>query len=152
MLARAVKGAATASQGRARGEELQIVAVTVLTSFDAEDLGTIGVTADVLAQARRLARLAFDEGVRAFVCSPREVAALRKELGPEATLITPGVRPSGAARADDQKRVATAASAAADGANWLVVGRPIRDAADPLAVALAMRWTRPAPPPAAVRA
>ena len=111
----------------------------MLTSLDAADLQRIGVSGDVLGQARRLARLAFDEGVRAFVCSPREVAAVREELGKDAVLITPGVRPSGSAGGDDQKRVATPARAAAEGANWLVVGRPIRDAADPLVVARAMR-------------
>jgi orotidine-5'-phosphate decarboxylase len=131
MLARAVKSAA--------GSGLQVAAVTVLTSLDADDLRRIGVSADVLGQARRLARLAFDEGVRAFVCSPREVATVREEVGKDAVLITPGVRPSGSAGGDDQKRVATPARAVADGANWLVVGRPIRDAADPLVVARAMR-------------
>jgi orotidine-5'-phosphate decarboxylase len=131
MLARAVKRAAETG--------LQIAAVTVLTSLDADDLARIGVAGDVLGQARRLARLAFDEGVRAFVCSPREVAAIREEVGKDATLITPGVRSSDSAGGDDQKRVATPARAAAAGANWLVVGRPIRDAADPLAVARAMR-------------
>lgn len=134
MLARAVKRAAAAGTG------LEIAAVTVLTSLDDADLARMGVEGDVTAHVRRLARLAFDEGVRTFVCSPREVAVVRAELGPEATLITPGVRPGDAAAgADDQKRVATPARAAADGANWLVVGRPIRDAADPLAVARAMR-------------
>jgi len=135
MLSRAVKRAATEATG------LQIAAVTVLTSLDATDLTKMGVSGDVISHVRRLARLAFDEGVRTFVCSPREVAAVRAELGKEATLITPGVRPSSEATAgrDDQKRVATPARAAADGADWLVVGRPIRDAADPLAVARAMR-------------
>ena len=133
MLSRAVKRAA------AEGTGLQIAAVTVLTSLDAGDLAKMGVDGDVMTHVRRLARLAFDEGVRTFVCSPREVAAVRAELGKEATLITPGVRPSEGAGGDDQKRVATPARAAADGADWLVVGRPIRDAADPLAVARAMR-------------
>jgi orotidine-5'-phosphate decarboxylase len=146
MLARAVKRAASEGTG------LQIAAVTVLTSLDANDLERLGVQADVTAHVRRLARLAFDEGVRAFVCSPREVAVVRAEVGPGATLITPGVRATetgitgsggkdghGTTRADDQKRVATPARAAAEGADLLVVGRPIRDAADPLAVARAMR-------------
>lgn len=137
MLARAVKRAASEGTG------LQIAAVTVLTSLDANDLERIGVQPDVTAHVRRLARLAFDEGVRTFVCSPREVAVVRAELGPSATLITPGVRATETAsdgvRADDQKRVATPARAAAEGADLLVVGRPIRDAADPLAVARAMR-------------
>ena len=143
MLARAVKRAASEGTG------LQVAAVTVLTSLDAGDLGRMGVAGDVTAHVRRLARLAFDEGVRTFVCSPREVAIVRAEVGSDATLITPGVRPSrseeeageGArgAVADDQKRVATPARAAADGADLLVVGRPIRDAADPLAMARSMR-------------
>ncbi|MGO8998657.1 MAG: orotidine-5'-phosphate decarboxylase [Polyangiaceae bacterium] len=133
MLSRAVKSAESAGTG------LQIAAVTVLTSLDVGDLGRMGIAGDVLGHVRKLARLAFDEGVRAFVCSPREVAAVRQELGPGAMLITPGVRPSESTGGDDQKRVATPARAAADGANWLVVGRPIRDAADPLAVARAMR-------------
>jgi orotidine-5'-phosphate decarboxylase len=140
MLARAVKRAATEGTG------LQIAAVTVLTSLDAADLGRMGVAGDVTAHVTRLARLAFDEGVRTFVCSPREVAIVRAELGSDATLITPGVRQSESvsksakqATEDDQKRIATPARAAADGADWLVVGRPIRDADDPLAVARAMR-------------
>lgn len=133
MLSRAVKSAESAGTG------LQIAAVTVLTSLDVGNLGRMGIAGDVLGHVRKLARLAFDEGVRAFVCSPREVAAVRQELGPGAMLITPGVRPSESTGGDNQKRVATPARAAADGANWLVVGRPIRDAADPLAVARAMR-------------
>ena len=88
----------------------------------------------------RLARLAFDEGVRWFVCSPAEVGALREALGKDAVLVTPGVRPAGGAQAakGDQKRVATPEQAIADGADWVVVGRPIRDAADPLAAARAI--------------
>jgi orotidine-5'-phosphate decarboxylase len=133
MLARAVKQAAQAGTG------MQIAAVTVLTSLDEGDLGRMGIAGDVPAHVRRLARLAFEEGVRTFVCSPREVAAVRAELGKDVTLITPGVRPSSVDAGDDQKRVATPSRAAADGADWLVVGRPIRDAADPLAMARAMR-------------
>jgi orotidine-5'-phosphate decarboxylase len=109
---------------------LRIVAITVLTSLDAADLETLGVVSPPDAQVRRLARLAFDAGVRAFVCSPAEAAALRGELGAEAEIITPGVRPAGADRGD-QKRVATAAEAVRAGADLVVVGRPIRDAADP---------------------
>jgi orotidine-5'-phosphate decarboxylase len=118
------------------GAGLTVAAVTVLTSLDAEDLGALGLPPDVGAQATRLARLAYREGVRAFVCSPHELVAMRSELGPEVTLFTPGVRRAPAA--DDQKRVATAARAVADGADWLVVGRPIRDAPDPLAEARAL--------------
>jgi orotidine-5'-phosphate decarboxylase len=133
------------------GAGLQIAAVTVLTSFDADELAATGVAADLGAHALRLARLAWSEGVRAFVCSPKEVAAMRAALGPEATLITPGVRSTGSGGRDDQKRVATAARAIADGADWLVVGRPIRDAADPLASATALMRealeARPCPRP-----
>jgi orotidine-5'-phosphate decarboxylase len=134
MLSRAAKRAA------AEGAGLTIAAVTVLTSLDARDLArTHGTTEDVATHARRLAKMAWEEGVRAFVCSPHEVKAMRAELGPGATLITPGVRPAGGEGGDDQKRVATPARAIADGADWLVVGRPIRDAADPLAIARGMR-------------
>jgi orotidine-5'-phosphate decarboxylase len=133
MLRRAVERA-----GR-EGAGLTVAAVTVLTSLDATDLGKMGVTPDVGEHAIRLARMAFEEGVRAFVCSPRELRAMRAALGKEVTLITPGVRASGGNDGrDDQKRVATAKEAVADGADWLVVGRPIRDAADPLAAALAL--------------
>ena len=128
MLRRAVERAG------AEGAGLEIVAVTVLTSLDARDLGAIGVGGDLVSQVERLARMAWAEGVRAFVCSPREAATLRAALGPEATLITPGVRLAGSG-SDDQKRTMTAAEAIHSGASWVVVGRPIRDAADPLAAA-----------------
>ncbi|HWL86712.1 MAG TPA: orotidine 5'-phosphate decarboxylase / HUMPS family protein, partial [Polyangiaceae bacterium] len=122
------------------------VAVTVLTSLDASDLSDLGVVAQPTAHAQRLARLAFDQGVRAFVCSPEEVSAVRRELGPQATLITPGVRPEApgaplagdAPTRDDQKRVATAREAIARGADYVVVGRPIRDAADPVSAAASL--------------
>ena len=114
---------------------MEIVAVTVLTSFDGPDLDAVGVGPDVGAQSERLARLAWDAGVRSFVCSPHEASRLRTALGPDATLVTPGVRPEGAPDKDDQKRTMTAAQAVAAGADWLVVGRPIRDASDPAAAA-----------------
>jgi len=137
MLARAVRRA------EAGGDTCSIVAVTVLTSLDESDLAELGIDAKADAHARRLARLAFDQGVRAFVCSPEEVATLRAELGPTATLITPGVRPevprsqgpNAAKGGDDQKRVATAREAIARGADYVVVGRPIRDAANPVVAA-----------------
>jgi len=131
MVRRAVERAA------AEGAGLEIVAVTVLTSLDARDLGAIGVGGDLVSQVERLARMAWAEGVRAFVCSPREAATLRAALGPDATLITPGVRPAGGS-SDDQKRTMTAGEAIHSGASWVVVGRPIRDAADPLAAARAI--------------
>jgi orotidine-5'-phosphate decarboxylase len=115
-------------------EPLRIVAVTVLTSLDAGDLAALGIAGAPEEQARRLARLAFDVGVRTFVCSPAEAAALRAELGRTAQIITPGVRSAGS-EPGDQKRVATAAAAIASGADLVVVGRPIRDAADPAVAA-----------------
>jgi orotidine-5'-phosphate decarboxylase len=131
MLRRAVERA------RKEGAGLEVVAVTVLTSLDADDLADAGVSGDVPSQAERLARMAWDEGVRTFVCSPHEAARLRGALGSEATLVTPGVRSGSEARGDDQKRTMTAGQAVAAGASWIVVGRPIRDAADPLAAARA---------------
>ena len=107
----------------------QITAVTVLTSLDAAALEAIGLSGPASAAAVRLARLAVDAGARAIVCSPQEVAAIRLAVGPGITLITPGVRPAGASM-DDQKRVATPAQAIADGADLLVIGRPITGAAD----------------------
>lgn len=118
--------------------DLVLLAVTVLTSLDAADLSAVGVTASPLEQAERLADLAAKSGVPGLVCSAAEVAALRARLGPETVLVTPGIRPRGQARKDDQKRVSTPADAIRAGASLLVVGRPIRDAADPSAAARAV--------------
>ena len=109
-----------------------LVAVTVLTSLDAPDLAQIGVAADPEAQVARLARLALDCGMDGVVCSPLEARALRELCGPQFVLVTPGVRPAAAA-ADDQARVATPAAAIAAGAHYLVIGRPITQAHDPVA-------------------
>jgi orotidine-5'-phosphate decarboxylase len=130
MLRRAVERA------EAEGGSLAVCAVTVLTSLDASDLGDIGISSPPRAAAEKLARMAYEEGVRWFVCSPAEVAALR-EAFPDATLVTPGIRPA-SSTTGDQKRIATPEQAAADGADWLVVGRPIRDASDRLAAARAI--------------
>ena len=132
MLRRAVERA------RREGGGLEIVAVTVLTSLDAADLGAMGVAGDVAAQVERLARMAWGEGVRHFVCSPHEAARLRAALGGDAVLVTPGVRAGGAGGADDQKRTMSAGEAVRAGADWVVVGRPIRDAGDRLAAARAI--------------
>lgn len=115
----------------------RVTAVTVLTSLDADALAAIGLHGPAQEAAVRLARLAVDAGARAIVCSPQEVAAIRAAVPAEITLITPGVRPAGSA-VDDQKRVATPASAIADGADLLVVGRPITGADDPRAAAAAI--------------
>ncbi len=111
-----------------------IAAVTVLTSMDDRAMDAVGMAGPVLDVVRRLATLAVGAGAGALVCSPREVAAVRAEVGPGIVLITPGVRPAGA-DAQDQARVATPEQALADGADLLVIGRPITGAADPGAAA-----------------
>ncbi len=121
----------------AEGHELTLLAVTVLTSLDASDLAAVGVSASPSEQAQRLARLARDSGVHGLVCSPSEVAQLREATGPDTVLVTPGIRLAGPA-GDDQKRIATPATAIADGSNLLVVGRPIRDAERPAEAARAI--------------
>lgn len=113
---------------------LEIVAVTVLTSLDAHDLEALGIHAPPAAQVERLAKLAFAAGVRTFVCSPVEAETVRAALGDAARIITPGVRPAGA-DVQDQKRVTTPRDAMLAGADMLVVGRPIREADDPVAAA-----------------
>jgi orotidine-5'-phosphate decarboxylase len=123
-----IRAAADAAPGVA------ITAVTVLTSLSDEDLDGIGLAGPSLDAVRRLAVLAVGAGASALVCSPREVAAVRAEVGPDITLITPGVRPPGSAT-QDQARVATPQQALADGADLLVIGRPITGASDPGAAA-----------------
>jgi orotidine-5'-phosphate decarboxylase len=111
-----------------------VAGVTVLTSLSERDLAALGYPGPALDAVRRLAVLAVAAGARALVCSPREVAAVRAEVGPDVELITPGVRPPGA-DSGDQSRVASPAQALADGANLLVIGRPITAAQDPAAAA-----------------
>ncbi|GAT64867.1 orotidine-5'-phosphate decarboxylase [Planomonospora sp. ID91781] len=112
----------------------RIAAVTVLTSLSEADLERAGISGPPDDAVRRLAVLAVGAGAQALVCSPREVAAVRAEVGPDITLITPGVRPAGA-DTQDQARVATPERALADGADLLVIGRPITGSADPGAAA-----------------
>ncbi len=108
----------------------KLLAVTVVTSMDAAELLGVGIRDTPAAQALRLARLAQAAGIKGMVCSAKEIAALRGALGPDATLVIPGIRPAGA-NAGDQKRVSTPADAIAQGASMLVVGRPITQAHDP---------------------
>ncbi len=131
MLERAANAAARATH------PLTLLAVTMLTSLDQADLAALGIQGTPREHVLRVAALAMEAGVRGFVTSPQEVAALRAALGPEAFLVTPGIRPDGAA-SGDQKRIATPVSALAAGADLLVIGRPIRDAADPRAAAEAI--------------
>jgi orotidine-5'-phosphate decarboxylase len=114
--------------------ETRIVAVSVLTSLGDGDLERIGLAGPVGDAVRRLAVLAVEAGARGVVCSPREVAAVRAEVGPDIMLITPGIRPAGS-DANDQARVATPEQALQAGADLLVIGRPITGAADPGAAA-----------------
>ncbi|MBO3745507.1 orotidine-5'-phosphate decarboxylase [Streptosporangiaceae bacterium NEAU-GS5] len=117
--------------------QTQIAAVTVLTSLSAADLATIGIQGPPEDAVRRMAAQAVAAGAPALVCSPQEVAAVRAEVGPDITLITPGVRPAGS-DAQDQARVATPERAIADGADLLVIGRPITASPDPGATAAAI--------------
>ena len=124
--------------------DTRIVAVTVLTSMSEDDLRAVGLLGPAIEAVRRLAALSVAAGARAIVCSPQEVAAVRAEVGDAAVLITPGVRPDPAGRSDDQARVATPERALADGADLLVIGRPITAAPDVAVAAreLAQRLTR----------
>jgi len=133
MLAAAAQGAAEGSSERGL-PEATVMAVTVLTSLDQTALAEVGIDRPPDAQVNALATLAHDSGVGGVVCSPREVGALRERLPRPFRLLTPGIRPAGAAK-DDQARVATPAMAVGDGADYLVVGRPIRTAPDPVAAA-----------------
>ena len=113
------------------GARPQLVGITVLTSMDQAALNEIGIADTPAVEADRLARLARANGIDGVVCSPQEAAAMRKALGPDALVVTPGVRPAGAALGD-QSRVSTPAAAIGAGASHLVVGRPITAAVDPL--------------------
>jgi orotidine-5'-phosphate decarboxylase len=114
----------------------QLLAVTVLTSMDSAQLQAVGVSADPADQVLRLAHAGWNSGIRGFVSSAQEVAAMRQSF-PEATLVIPGIRPGGTA-VGDQKRVATPAAALQAGADYLVIGRPITQAPDPAAAAAAI--------------
>jgi orotidine-5'-phosphate decarboxylase len=117
--------------------EMMILAVTVLTSMDENDLDKIGVRSSMTDQVSRLAALAIADGCHGIVASAREAPTLRAELGNDFALVTPGVRPAGSGHAD-QVRVVTPAEAIAAGASHIVVGRPITEAADPAAEARAI--------------
>jgi orotidine-5'-phosphate decarboxylase len=127
---RAMLEAACAALG-SRSERPLLIAVTVLTSLAAQDLEDVGIQEAPAALVLRLAKLAQATGLDGVVCSPREAPALRSRFGPGFKLVTPGVRPSGAA-ADDQQRIATPGQAIAAGADYLVIGRPVTRAPDPI--------------------
>lgn len=129
MLAACRGGAEAASE--IRGSRPKLVAITVLTSMNQDALSEIGVDAPVADEAARLAKLAQNNGIDGVVCSPMEAEAMRALLGPDALIVTPGVRPAGA-DLGDQSRVATPSQAIERGASHIVVGRPITGADDPV--------------------
>ena len=116
------------------GHRPRVVAVTVLTSFDEDDLSAVGMAGPILDQVRRLADLAQGCGLDGVVASAHEIEALRALCGPDFLIVVPGIRPAWSA-ADDQKRVIAPAEALRKGADMLVVGRPITKASDPVAAA-----------------
>ncbi len=129
-----MRAAVQAVQERARELHCfapQVLAVTVLTSMNAADLRDVGLGGTVDEVAMRLARLARDAGCAGVVCAAGEVAAIKSELGSEFLTLTPGIRPA-YAQHGDQKRVMTPGQAVRAGSDYLVVGRPITQAADPL--------------------
>jgi orotidine-5'-phosphate decarboxylase len=121
-----------------KGSDLKILAVTVLTSYDNEDLKAAGYQLGVSDLVATRAQQAQALGIDGIVCSPEEAANLRRLIRPETCLVTPGVRPAGS-DTGDQKRIMTPARAIAAGADYLVVGRPITEAADPKAAADAVQ-------------
>ena len=127
-----------AAEGRGSSGKLQILAVTVLTSVDQSDLERDGISHPLADLVELRVRNAVDAGVNGIVCSPLEVKRVREIAGPDAVLVTPGVRSAGAATGD-QKRVMTPKEAIANGANYLVIGRQVTRASDPKSEALRIK-------------
>jgi len=128
--------AAAAEAAASFADPPRLLAVTVLTSMDSFQLASTGIAETPAQHALRLAKMANANGIPGFICSPEEASSLHAAL-PEATLVTPGIRPSGSA-SGDQRRIATPAAAIAAGADYLVVGRPITQAGSPAAAARAI--------------
>lgn len=120
---------------------MKILAVTVLTSFDQRDLDEMGATRTVEQLVLARAQGAADTGCDGVIASGHEAAKLKAQFGQRLLVVTPGIRPAEARPADDQKRTVDVAQAFANGADYIVVGRPIRDAADPRAAAQAIQAT-----------
>jgi orotidine-5'-phosphate decarboxylase len=116
---------------------MKLLAITVLTSFDQKDVQELDYEFSLAELVSRRARLAIETGVDGLVASPLEARTIRAQTGPDAILVTPGVRSRGAA-AGDQKRVATPAEAVRDGANYVVIGRQVTRSADPAAALAAI--------------
>lgn len=130
MIAAAVEGAAQGAR-EVRLPAPSVLAVTVLTSISETELDAVGLRGPCEDAVVRLGKLAIDAGAQGLVCSPREVASLRAAVGKAPLLVVPGIRPSGS-DVQDQARAETPAKAIGDGASLLVIGRPIREAADPV--------------------
>ena len=131
MIAAARKGAEEAAESTGR-ERCRLVAISVLTSMDQAALAEVGIERPIPEEVSILARNSYGAGADGIVCSPQEASQMRGLLGPDALIVTPGVRPAGSA-VGDQKRVATPAAAIAAGASKLVIGRPITGVEDPAA-------------------
>lgn len=137
MMQAAAKSLAVTAE-RMRVPKPRLLAVTILTSHDAKSVRQeVGLKGSPEAEVRRLALLAKAAGCDGVVCSPKEIGVVRKACGPGFIIVTPGVRPAGAAK-QDQKRTLTAGQAVAAGADFLVVGRPITEAAEPAAMVEAL--------------
>jgi len=124
-----MEAARSALEGRAQRPLL--IAVTVLTSLDEDDIKAVGLSGSAVQNVQRLALLARHAGMDGVVCSPRELVTLRKSIGNDFYLVTPGIRPAGSAQ-DDQRRIMTPREAIHNGADYLVIGRPITAASDPM--------------------
>ena len=119
-----------AAEAAATHPQTTLLGVTILTHLDDDDLRVMGFDHSIAGEVAQLSRLAQDSGLHGLVCSPHEVALLRKQLGSDFCLVTPGVRPEGSV-ADDQTRIATPQQALLDGSNHVVIGRPILKSSDP---------------------
>lgn len=124
-----------------KGDDLRVLVVTVLTSLDRGDLGDLGLDCDVGELVLRRARLAFEAGCDGVISSGLEAPELRKHVDPRLLVVTPGIRPADTESKGDQKRVVTVGQAFENGADYIVVGRPIRDAGSPRAAAESIQAT-----------
>lgn len=131
---RSIMEAAASEKGH-----LQILAVTVLTSMDSEDLRQMGIGLDVQSLVVQRANMAMATGCDGVIASGLEAAQLRETLGPEAIIVTPGIRPASGRTEDDQKRIVTPGQALENGASFIVVGRPIRNSPNPRQTAEAIQ-------------
>ena len=124
-----------------KGDDLKVLVVTVLTSFDRSDLGDLGLDCDVGELVLSRARLAFETGCDGVISSGLEAPKLREHVDPRLLVVTPGIRPVGNESTGDQKRVVSVEQAFRNGADYIVVGRPIRDAENPRAAAESIQAT-----------